>query len=60
MQVPMVAIYISYFHKINPKEPKQQLVDLQFLIFLFSKTNPLEVLTNSFISVFSNLKTSTF
>ena len=60
MQVPMVAIYISYFRKINPKEQKQQLVDLLFLIFLFSKTNPLEVLTNSFISVFSNLKTSTF
>ena len=56
----LVAIYILYFQKINPKEQQQQLVDLLFLIFLSVKKNPFEVLTNSFISVVSNLKTSTF
>ena len=56
----LVAIYISYFHKINPKEQQQQLVDLLFLIFLTVKINPLEVLTNSFVSMVSNLKASTF
>ena len=56
----LVAIDISYFHKINPKEKQQQLVDLLFLIFLSLKINPLEVLkeTNSFISVVLNLKTA--
>ena len=47
----LVAIYTSYFHKIKPKEQRQELVDLLFLIFLFVKINPLVV---------SNLKTSAF
>ena len=33
----LVNIYISYFHKINPKEQQQKLVDLLFLISYPSK-----------------------
>ena len=45
---------------MNLKKQQHQLVDLLFLIFLSVKISPLEVLTNSFISVVSNLKTSAF
>ena len=56
----LTTVHLKYLHNINPKQQQQPLVDLLFLIFLSVKINPLEVLTNSFISVVSILKTSPF
>ena len=49
LQLKHIGNYLyRAFIIINPKQQQQPLADLQFLIFLPVKINPLEVLTNSF------------